>query len=1219
MKRKLLAILLIVCLVISIAPAALAAGYDDTDGHWAEGSIERWASYGIIEGVGDGEFSPDGTMTRAQAAAIFARLLKLDAKADISKYTDVDSDAWYAEYIAMCVAAGIMNGVGDNAMDPNGTLTREQMMVMLCRALGIQPEATCDKTFADSDKISDWAEGYINALVNAGIVDGVGNNTMAPATDINRASMMALLDKSIAGYADEDGETLTVEEGKTGIILVVADNVKVEDAPAGTIVVTGADAHDTTVNETEITNGTVHEVPEEEPKPSTPVVPSYPVIPSHSHTYGDWAPNYDGTHTRYYNCGHTGSEKANCTLKDGVCSVCGYDEKAIYIDTAADLKAFRDRVNVGTFAGGTVVLTADINLNNEAWAPIGTAAHPFEGTFDGQGHKISGLTNADDATSFGLFEKVKGTVVIKNFELTVNAVAAAAVNSEGWAGVVGLSNGETCDLTLENITVKGTLTAKDKVAGLIAQAPTYSSNGSKLTVKNCVNEATVTGDRAAGICCAINTDAGNTFEKCVNKGTITAKSGKYQTAAGIVCKNEAGTVFTGCSNTGVLDASIAYTIATKLVITFGSGSRSGSARVKDGDTYYYTQSNPNIENMYNLFVGEPYSAETAVDWEQVCRTAHAVDYAGLGAGVWYDTENAVAYTVSATATNYKTLRRFKSIDEAFDHDLSNATITLSADQTLTKTKADQMSYVIDLGGNTLTAKSTIHNSINGGTITIKNGTIVQASENKLFEITNKGTLNLENVTIASEGKCIAGIAAAYTGTIIFDENCSISGYIDLSGNPATKVVINRTTYSQPDGRYVYIDNNDVSYGFTKIATPEQLKDFAADVNNGTDYSGKVVKLTADIDLAGEEWAPIGTAEHPFSGTFDGNGKTITGLTYNGTDNGTDNGTEDVPFGLIAYGTGNVTVKNIKFENVAINSAGEYAAAVMALYIGRVGGDTATYAVNFENITVSGEISADDKAAAILGCNYSSDYVGSNKTITVTFDNCVNNAGISGAGRNGGIAGAISGQFYDDLEGTGAWLKNEIKVVFNNCENNGTVASNSATYKTGGIVGFVGSNGNYEFNNCSSTGTADGDLFGRFHYAGGGGSVQPTSNPWDGVGLGKGFGYLNFTPQVLTIYDCYSWRSINVYWQWKFGEGYHANSATYYVGEKMADDDWRLTINGTHYRAPFNTPIDGTADCTPDTAHLNNALPTANNWSNNDYELTINGNQYTYTKEATGGQ
>ena len=107
--------------------------------------------------------------------------------------------------------------------------------------------------------------------------------------------------------------------------------------------------------------------------------------------------------------------------------------------------------------------------------------------------------------------------------------------------------------------------------------------------------------------------------------------------------------------------------------------------------------------------------------------------------------------------------------------------------------------------------------------------------------------------------------------------------------------------------------------------------------------------------------------------------------------------------------------------------------------------------------------------------------------------------------------------------------------------------------------------------------------------------------------------------MLTIYDCYSWSSINVYWQWKFGEGYHANSATYYVGEKMADDDWRLTINGTHYRAPFNTPIAGTADCTPDKEHRNNALPTKDNWSNNAYQLTINDNQYTYTKEATGGQ
>lgn len=532
MKRKLLAILLIVCLVISIAPAALAAGYDDTDGHWAEGSIERWAAHGIIEGY-DGKFDPDGTMTRAQAAAIFARLLKLDAKADISKYTDVDSDAWYAEYIAMCVAAGIMNGVGDNAMDPNGTLTREQMMVMLCRALGIQPEATCDKTFADSDKISDWAEGYINALVNAGIVDGVGNNTMAPATDINRASMMALLDKSIAGYADEDGETLTVEEGKTGIILVVADNVKVEDAPAGTIVVTGADAHDTTVNGTEITNGTVHEVPEEEPKPSTPVVPSYPVIPPHSHTYGDWAPNYDGTHTRYYNCGHTGSEKANCTFVADVCSVCGYDKNAIYIDTAAELKAFRDNINDGTFAGGTVVLTADIDLAGEEWAPIGTAEHPFSGTFDGNGKTISNL-KITTGNYAGLFGYVS-TATIKNVKLANADVSGG----ERMATLIGKITGNATVTNCSNDADSSVTGSDSNTGGLIGEIV----NGT-VALTNLVNNAAVentksSNSRAGGVVAQVTTGANVTLTNCTNNGAVKTNNGY---AGGIVSAYQSGTM-----------------------------------------------------------------------------------------------------------------------------------------------------------------------------------------------------------------------------------------------------------------------------------------------------------------------------------------------------------------------------------------------------------------------------------------------------------------------------------------------------------------------------------------------------------------------------------------------------------------------------------------------------------------------------------------------------
>lgn len=1028
MKRKALSLILAFAMAVSLFTVGASAAeptYGDTAGHWAEASIERWSAYGIIQGS-NGQFDPNGQLTCAQLATILAKLLKLPAAKDAG-FSDNKADAWYYDAINRCAAAGILNGNGDGTVTPEAPITRERAMVMLARALGIEPIRKPDLTkYTDAAQVSAYAQGYVAALIEAGIVGGVTAGELAPQDNINRASTVTILDRAISTYADQAGATVKAD-GK-GIVLVVAENVKITGAPEGTKIVVADGATGLTVNGKSVSDDQTYIVPKAEPaKPSS----SSSGGSVHAHDYTIFVTDWSTMTT---------VKKCSCGATQTVVNSDTY-----YIANDTDLKAFRDKVNVGdAFVGKTIQLTDNINLKNEAWTPIGTAEHPFEGTFDGQGHKITGLTNKSDATSFGLFEKVKGTVVIKNFELTVNAVAADDVNSEGWAGVVGLSNGETCDLTLENITVKGILTAKDKVAGLIAQAPTYANNGSKLTVKKCVNEAAVTGDRAAGICCAINhyaETADNTFEKCVNKGTITAKSGKYQTAAGIVCKNEAGTVFTDCSNTGKIDAKIGYTIATKVVITFTENHRAGSARVEAGDTYYYTQINPNIETMHNLFVGEPYSAETAVDWEQVCRTAHVADYVGLGAGIWYDTEHKDDYKVAVNAWYHPkdedpyeltTKRYFKTIDEAFEHDLYNATITLSADQTLTKTKADQMTYTIDLGGKTLTASSTIHDGINGGTITIKNGTIVQAGDNKLFEITNKGTLKLENVTIASEGKCIAVIAAAYTGTITFDENCSISGYIDLSGNPATNVVINGTTYSQPDGRYVYIDNNDVSYGFTKIATPDQLKAFAADVNNGADYSGKVVKLTADIDLTGEEWAPIGTAEHPFSGTFDGNGKTISNLKI----------TTGNYAGLFGY-VSTATIKNVKLANADVSGDER-----MATLIGKITGNATV--TNCSNDAASSVTGSDSNTGGLIG-----EIV--NGTVALT--NLVNNAAVENTKSSNSRAGGVVAQVT-----TGA------NVTLTNCTNNGAVKTNNGY--AGGIVSAYQS-GTMNIKNCVNKGTLDG--------------------------------------------------------------------------------------------------------------------------------------------------
>ena len=198
------------------------------------------------------------------------------------------------------------------------------------------------------------------------------------------------------------------------------------------------------------------------------------------------------------------------------------------------------------------------------------------------------------------------------------------------------------------------------------------------------------------------------------------------------------------------------------------------------------------------------------------------------------------------------------------------------------------------------------------------------------------------------------------------------------------------------------------------------------------------------------------------------------------------------------------------------------------------------------------------------------------------------------------------------------LPGVIKTEFIRCENTGYITkTGSNIYATGGIAGWLGSPGNYEFKDCSNTGTAEGDLFGRYHYAGGGGGVQPTGNSHDGIGLENGFGYLDFTPVVLTQYDCTACDKITLNWNWLFAPGnVHGNAAIYYVGTNLGEDEWRLTIDDKHYRVPFNEPIDGTDDSgvMEDTEHRNNALPTSEHWSSNKYELTIEGNTYTYYTE-----
>ncbi len=213
---------------------SLASQFSDVNGHWGENAIERWLSYGIVEGDEHGNFNPDAVTSRAQMAQFLANLLNLKAKADISGYADVNVNAWYADAIAKCVAAGILKGT-DEGMSPNAEVTREQAFVMFARAVGIDEQNSMDTAYPDSASVSGWAEGYINALINEGYISGTGDGTIAPLATINRASIMQLFDNTITHYANVPGTVLDVNE--SGLALVVADGVTVK-GNADTLVVT---------------------------------------------------------------------------------------------------------------------------------------------------------------------------------------------------------------------------------------------------------------------------------------------------------------------------------------------------------------------------------------------------------------------------------------------------------------------------------------------------------------------------------------------------------------------------------------------------------------------------------------------------------------------------------------------------------------------------------------------------------------------------------------------------------------------------------------------------------------------------------------------------------------------------------------------------------------------------------------------------------------------
>ena len=113
-------------------------------------------------------------------------------------YADVVADSWYGPAVYWARLHQVVNGVGNNLFDPHSPVTREQLVTMLYRYAG-QPAVTGDTSaFTDSDDVSDWAADAMAWAIESGIIAGMGNNTLAPQGFATRAQVATILMRYLA-------------------------------------------------------------------------------------------------------------------------------------------------------------------------------------------------------------------------------------------------------------------------------------------------------------------------------------------------------------------------------------------------------------------------------------------------------------------------------------------------------------------------------------------------------------------------------------------------------------------------------------------------------------------------------------------------------------------------------------------------------------------------------------------------------------------------------------------------------------------------------------------------------------------------------------------------------------------------------------------------------------------------------------------------------------
>ena len=783
------------------------------------------------------------------------------------------------------------------------------------------------------------------------------------------------------------------------------------------------------------------------------------------------------------------------------------------------------------------VLNSDGSLNTSAsanfdeWKPIGTSSQPFIGTFDGNNKTISGLyindSNKDNVGLFGYIGKNStATGTVKDVILADSYVRG----NENVGGICGRNNGGT----IEQSTNQATVTGYEQVGGICG----YNSGN----ITNCTaggSVSTTSGDYVGGIC-GYNTEG--TVKSCTSGCTV---EGKGISTGGICGYNWGGLL--GCRNTG--------TVSGKRWVGGVCGENRSSGNGIQGcyneGAVFGTMSvggvcGTNNENLQGCYNEGAVSGSMSVGG--VCGTNNANLQECYNNGKVSGAESAVGGVCGFN--NSGTVKGCYNTGE-----VSGTTQNVGGVCGYNYATVENCYYLAGTsekavgGGNdgTNCASKTETEFRNGAVAYLLQAALGAGAEQVWGQRIDTGTGETDKTPVLNSTPDYMVYPAATDSLCKRYSNKSDQTFNEHEYDDETGVCI-RCGESKPPEE---VD------GYYEIYNQGQLRWFAELVNKtASDSETKLnARLMKDIAMDGTEWTPIGTNAKPFTGTFDGNGNTITGLTC--TD------TSAYYVGLVGYASG-ATIQNVTVKESAFNGK-SYIGAVC----GRIVNGTITncHAVK----TTIGELGRNNYpqyCGGIVG----EPAVRGDGTCVVT--DCTNSGTVSGRFDLGGIAGQVDHATVQRCFNTGIVTGSNSEIggiagrvdhaTVQRCFNSGAV--------TGGwpsIGGIAGQADGATVQDCGNTGAVKrtnnsnecGGIVGQGKF---GGSIQNCYNAVSNMAYPIFFKYDGAVPSLSNCY--YLADNPGTDPTAKTAAQFASGEVAYLLQNGRPDTVWGQTLTGEHQQA-----------------------------------------------------